>query len=65
MRFIKKFLLDIAFDYVPFILLLILAVIYIRFFPEYWGRLMLITIPTVFYFSVKFFIKIETKLKSK
>ncbi|RRZ88540.1 hypothetical protein EGK14_17720 [Erwinia sp. 198] len=65
MKFITKFILNIAIDYAPVLLVIIAGVFYVVFFPDYWGRLLLITIGVIFVLSVKVFSKIQFKSKRK
>ncbi|RQM36858.1 hypothetical protein EB241_17990 [Erwinia psidii] len=65
MKFIIKFILNIAIDYIPVLLVIVAGTFYVVFFPEYWGRLLLITIAVVFVLSVKVFNKIQFKSKIK
>lgn len=65
MNFLTKFILNIAIDYVPVLLVIVAGVFYVVFFPDYWGRLLLITIAVIFVLSVKVFNKIQFKSKRK
>lgn len=65
MNFLKKFILNIAIDYVPVLLVIVAGVFYVVFFPDYWGRILLITIAVIFVLSVKVFNKIQFKSKRK
>lgn len=65
MKFLTKFILNVAIDYVPVLLVIVAGVFYVVFFPDYWGRLLLITIAVIFVLSVKFFNKIQFKSKRK
>jgi len=65
LNFLTKFILNIAIDYVPVLLVIVAGVFYVVFFPDYWGRLLLITIVVIFVLSVKVFNKIQFKSKRK
>ncbi len=65
MKFLTKFILNVAIDYVPVLLVIVAGVFYVVFFPDYWGRLLLITIAVIFVLSVKVFNKIQFKSKGK
>ncbi len=65
MSFLTKFILNIAIDYAPVLLVIISGVFYVVFFPDYWGRLLLITIAVIFVLSVKVFNKIQFRSKRK
>lgn len=65
MKFLTKFILNVAIDYVPVLLVIVAGVFYVVFFPDYWGRLLLITIAVIFLLSVKVFNKIQFKSKRK
>lgn len=65
MKFIMKFIANIAIDYIPVLIIVIAGAFYVKFFPEHWGKLLLITIVVVFVLSVKVFNKIQFKSKRK
>ncbi len=65
MNFITKSILNITLDYIPVLLVMVAGALYAVYFPNYWGRLLLITIVAVFILSVKVFNKIQFESKRK
>lgn len=65
MNFLTKFIINVAIDYMPVLLVAISGVFCVVFFPDYWGRLLLLTIAVMFVLSVKLFNKTEFRSKRK
>lgn len=65
MNFSTKFIINVAIDYVPVLLVIISGVFCVVFFPDYWGRLLLLTIAVILVLSVRVFNKTEFRSKRK
>lgn len=57
--FFFKFIAAILMDFLPFILIMILSVLYLTYIPEHWGKLTLITTGVIWWFSAKILVKLR------
>ena len=59
-KFLKKALLEwMLLEVIPIVTLILLAILYIEYIPEHWGKLMLLSIAAVSYIFVKLFIRLD------
>jgi hypothetical protein len=59
--FIKGFFRELIMTWVAVAVVVFLGNVYLYFIPDYFGKLMLITIIIVFYFMIKITVKCERK----
>ncbi|URQ61504.1 hypothetical protein LQ939_03985 [Pantoea alhagi] len=59
-KFLKKALLEfVLLETVPIIAIILLGIFFSAYFPEHWGKLMLLSIMFVFYFFIKLFTRLD------